>query len=692
MNQKIRNLLCVFSVSVVCLSVSAQTDSIREKQIKEITVYSLAANSVALPYITVDKAKLQLKDFNSTADALQQETGISLSRDGMWATSVNVRGLSEQRLLFLVDNDRIQTATDIAGVLSTVNLNSLEKIEIIKGAASVLYGNGAMGGVVNFVTARPGYSDELRSDGQFTTGYQLVNNLWANNATVNVTNKDWYLSVNGSYRTARNTMTPSGVLANSQFHDGSWGLTGGMNYRENQELLVSYNHYQAWDAGLPGGNAFPSTATVRYLNFTRNQLSGEYIFTDLSDALTRLSIKAYTQNIGRDVENKVNATTMLFPSSINTTSGAKITGDLEFDSQNLLTVGAETWIRESQTIRYKIVTSATDTTVTGEQPTPRASVFDAGIFSYYKHEFIPSKLNLHAGLRADFLQTKNDTSFAEILKYKIDNGERIALTRNGAVLFLPANKPELAYSAHIDLEYMPTKLQKIMLSGATSYRAASIEERYKYINQAGGIVRKGNPNLKPEKGYFTNLSYSLTGKNLSLKADVFANYLFDLIAEQQTTPTLFVNTNVAEAFFTGAEVEFQWLISKQLRLMTNASYVRGRDVLASTYLPQIPPLHGFVSVNYLLEKLLETSLSAEWAAKQTEAATTETQTDGHIVFNWNVRAVPFKLTKKTHLQLTGGIDNILNTAYYNHLTSVRIGGLKYQEPGRNIYAKAQISW
>ena len=126
--------------------------------------------------------------------------------------------------------------------------------------------------------------------------------------------------------------------------------------------------------------------------------------------------------------------------------------------------------------------------------------------------------------------------------------------------------------------------------------------------------------------------------------------------------------------------------------MTNASYVRGRDVLASTYLPQIPPLHGFVSVNYLLEKLLETSLSAEWAAKQTEAATTETQTDGHIVFNWNVRAVPFKLTKKTHLQLTGGIDNILNTAYYNHLTSVRIGGLKYQEPGRNIYAKAQISW
>ncbi len=692
MNQKVRTFLSAIFISVLCFSISAQTDSIHEKQIKEITVYSLAANSVALPYITVDKAKLQLKDFNSTADALQQETGISLSRDGMWATSVNVRGLSEQRLLFLVDNDRIQTATDIAGVLSTINLNSLDKIEIIKGAASVLYGNGAMGGVVNFVTARPGYSDGLQSSGQLTTGYQLVNNLWATNATVNITNKDWYLSANGSYRTAGNTTTPEGILANSQFHDNSWGLTGGMNYRDNQELLVSYNHYQAWDAGLPGGNAFPSSATVRYLNFTRNQLSGEYIFTDLTDALNRLSIKAYTHSIGRDVENKASASTTLFPSSINTTSGVKVTGDFEFNEENLLTLGAETWIRESQTIRYKIVTSAIDTTVTGEQPTPRASMFDAGIFSYYKHEFIPSKLNLHAGLRLDFLQTKNDTSFAEILKYKIDNGERIALTRNGAVLFLPATKPELAYSAHIDLEYMPTKLQKIMLSGATSYRAASIEERYKYINQAGGIVRKGNPNLQPEKGYFSNLSYSLTGKKISLKADVFANYLFDLITEQQTSPTLFVNTNVAEAFFTGAEMEFQWLISKHLRLMTNASYVRGRDVLASTYLPQIPPLHGYVSVNYMLEKLLETSLSAEWAAKQTEAATTETQTDGHIVFNWNVRAVPFKLTKKTNLQLTGGIDNILNTAYYNHLTSVRIGGLKYQEPGRNIYAKAQISW
>jgi len=104
---------------------------------------------------------------------------------------MNVRGMSEQRLLFLLDHDRIQSATDIAGVLSTVDMNGLEKIEVIKGAGSVLYGTGAMGGVVNFVSERPGYSNIFKTSGKVSSGFHTVNEMWTNAGNINFMDKKW---------------------------------------------------------------------------------------------------------------------------------------------------------------------------------------------------------------------------------------------------------------------------------------------------------------------------------------------------------------------------------------------------------------------------------------------------------------------------------------------------------------------
>ena len=409
------SVLLTAALNTQVTPVDSVNDTIKQHPIKEVTVFSIANNNLSLPYVAVDKKELEAHDFKTPADALQNETGIALYRDGSWGTSVNVRGMSEQRLLFLLDEDRLQSATDIAGVLSTVDMNSLEKIEVIKGAGSVLYGTGAMGGIVNFVSERPGYSDFLNVSGKVSSGYHSGNKMSANAVNVNFTNKDFYLALNGSYRTAQNTMTPKGILPNSQFNDASWGLKGGVKYGDSQELLVTYNHFEAWNVGIPGNSAFPSTATVRYTSIKRNQLSGEYIFSDISDFVKELKIRAYTQNISRDVENKPNATTFILPASLNRTSGVKATANLYFNDYNTMTIGAETWLRDSETGRMKIVEAA-DTTVIGEIPTPKAKMWDVGVFALYKKVLDPRHLNLNAGVRLDYVRTANDTAFKTIYK------------------------------------------------------------------------------------------------------------------------------------------------------------------------------------------------------------------------------------------------------------------------------------
>lgn len=279
-----------------------QNDSISQKRTKEAVVYGIASNHFAFPLLVMNKNTLQLATFFTPADAMKKEPGIAMLRDGIWATSVNIRGLSEPRLLFLIDDNRILTTTGMATALSTVDLNSIEKIEIIKGAGSALFGSGAMGGVVNFITERPAYTSFFQVRGKVGSGLHTVNNLWNNDAKIDLTNENWYLSLKGSYRAAQNIQTPTGKLPNSQFNDVSWGIQGGMSYVSNQELLFNYQHFEAWHVGLLERKTFLDTAMVRYKNVKRNLFSVEYIFSDVSDYLKEVRLKAYTQNFDHDIE------------------------------------------------------------------------------------------------------------------------------------------------------------------------------------------------------------------------------------------------------------------------------------------------------------------------------------------------------------------------------------------------------
>ena len=676
-------------------------DSLKMNQMKEVTVVGGLSGSFAMPMSVVNKTTLESNSFFTPADALQRQTGISLYRDGSWATSVNIRGLSEQRLLFLVDGDRIQTSSDIAAALSTVDMASLEKIEVIKGASSVLFGSGAMGGIVNFVSQRPTYSEFFHVGGKVASGYNSVNSLWDNSANLNFTTNQWYIALNGSYRTAQNTQSPTGTILSSQFHDASWGLKAGIKYAANQEFLVNYQHVGAWDIGIPGVNAFPGFAQARYKKVDRNQLSGEYIITDINDYLTKLSLKAYTQNISRDVESILKpASTVLYPSSTNSTTGAKVTSDWQLDSKHLLVVGAEGWLRQSETIRFKDKTmSATKDSIMVEQPVANARMLDIGAFAYYSWKIVPTKLTLNAGVRLDYIRTENDSAFNPVFIYNVIDGVKTDVKNiTRSTLFAANVVPEMAYAAHIDLLYNLTHNQTVSLSLANSYRAASIDERFKYID-LGASTRVGNPDLKPERGTFANLNYTLSASKIQIKTDVFANYLFNLITEKSGTylgRAAMINTNISRALFLGAEVEANWIICNHFSLLANASYTHARDVDSNSPLPQIPPMSGFVALNYHSGNLFEATFSSSWAVKatQSEIATGEFVTPGHLLFNFDVHSTPIYLNK-VYLQLFAGVDNLLNTNYFNFLTTNRLNQTidnRIPEPGRNIYLKAKLKF
>jgi outer membrane receptor for ferrienterochelin and colicins len=159
--------------------------------------------------IIIDKDKIEKMAAVNLADVLQNETNIRLSQDGVLGSSMSVQGMSGENVKILVDGVALIGRLDGSIDISQINLNEVERIEIIEGPMSVNYGTNALAGVVNIITKN-------------TTDNRL--NIKANSYYENI----------GKYNF-------DGTISNN-FGKHSYAITGGRNYfdgwKDNDPLII----------------------------------------------------------------------------------------------------------------------------------------------------------------------------------------------------------------------------------------------------------------------------------------------------------------------------------------------------------------------------------------------------------------------------------------------------------------------
>ena len=102
-------------------------------ELEDVVVSSLKVDK-KLAETTANISVVNSLDFKrnssfTTADVLSKEPGIAMSNDGMWSKGLNVRGLGEDRMVTLIDGNRIETATDLTASLSMIDVNDIERYE-----------------------------------------------------------------------------------------------------------------------------------------------------------------------------------------------------------------------------------------------------------------------------------------------------------------------------------------------------------------------------------------------------------------------------------------------------------------------------------------------------------------------------------------------------------------------------------
>lgn len=159
------------SLVISCIGYVTIADTLEAKQSQ---TYTLKTNNINLKDVVVtgqfeavttdksvhkvkviDRKRIEAQGAVSLRDVLSNELNVRLSQDGILGSQMSLMGIGGQNVKILIDGVPVIGRMDGNIDISQINLNNIERIEIIEGPMSVIYGTDALGGVINLITKKP---------------------------------------------------------------------------------------------------------------------------------------------------------------------------------------------------------------------------------------------------------------------------------------------------------------------------------------------------------------------------------------------------------------------------------------------------------------------------------------------------------------------------------------------------------
>lgn len=619
-------------------------------------------------------------------DALNKIPGIEATTTGTLISRPVIRGLSSNRVLTVIDGVRFETQQwdDEHGI--GVNENGVDRIEVIKGPESLLFGPEAMGGVINFVKAKPAAVGTTK--GSYFTSMSSNNLGWRALANVDGAKEEYNWGVSGlgklysdyfvnnqSFRTPNTRLLEYGFKSYIGT-DRKWGSTN-----------LSYNFNQAFFGILDGKD----------ISFGPN---GELINSDLNEKEKYpFEIEAPFHAV---VDHRITSTSTF------------LTGKSKFDVvvgyQNNHRTENEERIYVKKGYKYVDMTLQTLTynakwyvpkwnnfsTIVGSQGMfqnntnnsgaatvliPNANVKDLGFFAVSKFDY--KNFNFTVGTRYD--SRKIDTDDTSSANYNIS----------------AISKSYDNVSSSLGLAYTLANCLTLRTSFAKGYRSPNLNELttngYKLESRRFEV---GNPNFQKEYNNQFDFNATYVTSSVTLEGSYFFNAISNYIYIAPTGNTVPNNTNPsqlvseykyyqADAELTGGEarLDIHPKTVKWVRFETKYAILEGKRTDNDSFLPMMSPtkLTNTIYFNFNdFRKFSKTSfnISVPTTFDQNKIEANELRTKGYSLLNFGF----FTTYKKTEITLTA--NNVLDKQYVNHMSRFRQFGIS--EPGLNVAISVRI--
>lgn len=531
------------------LEIALSVGNINENVTVTATRTQVATIDTAVPVTVFSRRELEEQNVNTVGDVFRNLPGTSTTGEGAFQVRPRIRGLESNRILILVDGERLnnaRTSTTQSGIESgLVETEQIETIEVVRGAGSVLFGTDALAGTVNIITkdANRGKDNKFRFGGSFN-GY-FSSNETGRRGSLAVTGSNKYFAFRAAQTLERYdnyftgsadnlTFPQSGgfpserEVGNSQSHGGNTQITTRFFFNDNNDLRLNYERRRALSVGSPLlTQAFGFNAWFPYSN--RDKFNGRFETRNINKYLAKVSLTAYWQKQDRAFNNQ----TVVLPFVNSLSETTTDTTSYGFDAQtnwilgnrNFLTGGVSYFQDENQDTRL------TTNRISGAQNRTK-SVPDADFGSFagfLQDEFqVTNRLKLVGGIRVErFFSSSTQTE-----GFTFPSGIRQFQLQDLGVLGLDTGLKvnETAITGDLGAVFKLNNFVSLTGRIGRSFRVANLFERFfTGAGSVGGFL-VGNPNLKPESGINLDLGVKFQTSKFAGSFTYFNNYYRDFLA------------------------------------------------------------------------------------------------------------------------------------------------------------------
>ncbi|HAY21786.1 MAG TPA: hypothetical protein DCY27_06395 [Desulfobacterales bacterium] len=618
----------------------------------------------SLPVNVIRRGQIEREQPISIAEIFKREAGLDASTTGPGSVRPMIRGLFDDRVLVLVDGIRLSEQRGGGSHRLSIDPYQIEKIEVVRGPGSVLYGSDAIGGVINIITRqakvedRPGRRSEFSLSGGVDNACDgLEQNTVCQGGCNNVN-----LFLNSIYRNTSDINTPSGNLPHSFYRGFTLSGSGAIAWPQS-ELTFS-----AW--GTEGDIGIPNrTAQESYFKDEAHAMAqGSYRHYDISEYCPEIRVDAAFQRHQRHMQilNPTPATSDLdILLNINTWN-LQPQANLTWGDRHRFTTGLQFFREDASSTRDRWLLTAC-----GWTPSPLPGVIPdsdrTGLGMYVQDEFtLTDRLSLTPGIRFDWIRAAAGES---------------PLHPVGS-----SSADDSAVSGNLGMVYRLTPHLNLVANAGRAFRAPTLLERFFY-GPHQDTVDIGNPDLKPETSFNLDVGLKANFSRFQGSLSFFRNEISDYIIKRDTgvfDPVSGLEIarweNVGRALLYGAEAEGAYILGAGFSLFANLSYVRGKDQTASTDLPDIPPFKSNYGLRYQAAVRSDWDVWTEFAgltvSRQGQVAPSERPSGGYTTLTWSTETC-YKKTVRLSLM----VANLTNKSYHDHLSRVT---WMNEQPGRNV--------
>lgn len=595
--------------------IAAQTFANTEEVIVTGTYSPVTSEQLASSVTVINKEQLAALSNHSLVDALRQVPSIWVEEQGGpgGLTAIALRGAEANHTLVLLDGVQLNDPTNTRGGafdVNNINIDSVKRIEIIRGAQSAIYGSDALAGVIHIITveatetAQQNLSVSVGEDGYKTAGL-----------------------------TATGTAGNVGYAIKVQGKDAGEPIEG--SSAENKEALVKLNWKQ----------------DVHNLDFSYRYFDGEKTtFPEQSGG----SLFAQNRDLDRSDFTDQNAA-LAWQWQVNDVWRSKLQAAWFNRKENLTSPGIEPYdaVPANGADTDFTRTNFSWTNTIGNEKSVWGNI---GVET--KHESGDSVGYLDFGFKmpTDFsLDRKIDSVFANINAYFNEDFLVQASVRSD-----DAENMKPKESTQVGVRYQITNDLIWFANTGKGFKLPSF--------LALGHPLVGNKNLRPERSTTRDTGFEWAANNTSVNLSFFKNTYLDLI---DFDSELFTNVNRSRVDTQGAEIEIHWHTQdNQWQLGAHASYA---DIDAENPLMGRPQVKAGASATYVLNDNWQFNANYVWVDDRLAASRYTGDTVIETLDKYNRFDVGTKWTVNSQLTINLSLENITDEDYMNDIGFPAIG-------------------